>query len=248
MKKCCCTILAVVFMLAFVTTTLASDFVLEFYLQTDSSSAVPIKNLHCMLIDSKNNRVLDEQCADDDICKVKTSLEEGVYSLIVEEPVLHYFGNTKVLISSQSSSSMVFLLNKLGLSYLEGVHSCENNLFCLAGEECECDDECVCKRFHQDVMFRTVGQTTNDVEVPVNETLTQGATKFPNEGCVTGQPIRYCCSYADFYGITNDSFGAYGNVGYGGGVWGGAWGLLGMLGMIGFIHCPKPISEEPVYR
>jgi len=246
MRKSCCTILTVVFALAFAATTLASDFVLEFYLQAGSAPVVPIKNLHCMLIDSNKNSVLDERLEDEEICRVGVSLEEGLYSLIVEEPASHYFGSANVVVSSHSSSSMVFLLNNLGLNLLEGVHSCEGNLACLNGEECFCDDECVCKRFHNEVLLQTVGQTKkSEVSSSTKVLSTETKTKHLSQS-VIGQPGRPSCAYSNVCcGTVSDVCCAVceptGRFG---------WGSLGLLGLLGLaIQCPGPgpISEDPDY-
>jgi len=247
MKKCCCVILTTVFMLACVATTLASDFVLEFYIQVGASSVTPAKKLHCMLMDSNGKSVLDDRIEDEDICRIGVSLDDGMYSVIVEEPDLHYFGNVNIVVSSQSNSSMIFLLNNLGLNYLEGVHSCAENLACLTTGKCVCDDGCVCKLFNKKGTLQSVGQKSI-AKITRTKSPKSLSTERVDGRCVTGQPTYSSYSYSNLCQGACDAGLGYGAAcvqAYGGG---GAWGLLGLLGVIGAIKCPKPISEEPVYK
>lgn len=245
MKKCCCVFLTTVLMLAFITTTLASDLELEFYLQAGSSPIVPIKNLHCVLIDSNKNRILDDHFEDEVVCKVAVSLEEGNYSVVVEEPVSHYFGNANIRVASQSSGSMIFLLDNLGLNLLEGVHTCDERLACLYGDECSCDDACICKRIHNKPSLKLVGQTKEDVVLHSARTTSIEKMGKPR---VAGQPT---CSTSCVYSNLCEGIGnAYGSCeacyGYAGS--GGNWKLLGLLGLLALIDCPGPITSEPVYK
>ncbi len=250
MKKCCCVFLTTVLMLAFTTATLASDLEMEFYLQAGSSPVVPIKNLHCVVLDSNRNRVLDEHFEDENVCKVAVSLVEGDYSVVVEEPASHYFGNANIRVTSQSSRSLIFLLDNLGLNLLEGVHTCGERLACLYGEECSCDDACICKRIHNKASLKLVGQTKENVVSHNGRTSSVEKTSVERMGKprVTGQPTcSTSCVYSNLCEGMGNAYGSY-EAGYccaGSGV---GWGMLGLLGLLALIDCPGPITEEPVYK